>query len=168
MRCAVLPLLLLIATTATAAAESPARSEPTPATTAPAATDPPIRQRDGLLVDRRGRGLYFYVGDRTPGVSRCNSLCARLWPPLYADLAATPSGPFTLAVREDGRRQWAWRGRPLYRWSSDRKRGEAGGDGVADTWKLARIGDDPAATSVLHIVPPPAKRPASALPGSAP
>ena len=163
MRRAALLLLFLIATPAASATEPQPR--PDSATAAPVATDPPIRQRNGQLVDRKGRGLYFYLGDKTRDVSTCNSLCARLWPPLYADESAKPAGPFTLATREDGRRQWAWRGRPLYRWTSDRERGDAGGDGVADVWKLARIGDDPAAASVPHIVPPPVKRP---TPGALP
>ena len=34
---------------------------------------------------------------------------------------------------------WAWQGKPLYRWISDRKRGAAGGDGVAGVWFLVKV-----------------------------
>lgn len=120
--------------------------EPTPAP-APAATPaiapdtgPPIRKLDGHLVDLKGRGLYTWEGDKTSGRSSCNYQCRLLWPPLFADESAKPSGPFTIAQREDGKTQWALRGKPLYRWASDKKYGDAGGDGVSDTWRLVRVG----------------------------
>ncbi|HDR9764226.1 TPA: hypothetical protein QDC44_008515, partial [Burkholderia cepacia ATCC 25416] len=36
------------------------------------------------------------------------------------------------------RKQWAYRGRPLYRWKQDRKPGDAGGDGIGGMWHVAR------------------------------
>ncbi|MDR8769500.1 hypothetical protein FEP86_05563 [Burkholderia multivorans] len=33
--------------------------------------------------------------------------------------------------------QWAYNGRPLYRWKMDRKAGDAGGDGVGGVWHVA-------------------------------
>jgi len=103
-------------------------------------TGPPIRKLDGHLVDLKGRGLYTWEGDKTSGRSSCNYQCRLLWPPLFADESAKPSGPFTIVQREDGRAQWALRGKPLYRWASDKKYGDAGGDGVSDTWRLVRVG----------------------------
>ncbi|MGN8186461.1 hypothetical protein ACTJLD_10810, partial [Burkholderia sp. 22088] len=35
-------------------------------------------------------------------------------------------------------KQWAYRGRPLYRWKQDRKPGDAGGDGIGGMWHVAR------------------------------
>jgi len=120
----------------------------------PAPSDlPPIRQRGGILVDLKGRGLYYFGGD-DPGKSNCSGQCILLWPPIIADANAKPKGEFSLVVRDDGQKQWAWKGKPLYRWVSDRKRGDAGGDGVNGVWHLARL--QPA---VPQYAPEPTKKP---------
>lgn len=98
----------------------------------------PIWQRRGILVEQGGRALYIFTEDE-PGQSRCDPKCERLWPPLFAEETARPHGPFTIARSHDGRPMWAWEGKPLYRWLSDRKRGSAGGDGVADVWFLVKV-----------------------------
>lgn len=143
----VLPILALLCASVVAHAQE---SSPAPApAAAPAAasiaapdTGPPIRKLNGHLVDLKGRGLYTWDGDKTAGRSTCNYQCRLLWPPLFADASAKPSGPFTLVQREDGKTQWALRGRPLYRWASDKKHGAAGGDGVSDVWRLVRVGPE--------------------------
>ena len=98
----------------------------------------PIWQRRGILVEQGGRALYIFTEDK-PGQSVCDPKCERLWPPLFAEATARPHGPFTIARSHDGRPMWAWEGKPLYRWLSDRKRGSAGGDGVADVWFLVKV-----------------------------
>ena len=105
----------------------------------PAAGDPPIRKLDGHLVDLKGRGLYIWDGDVKGNTSQCTAQCRLLWPPLFAEAGAIPKGPFTLVKRDDGSYQWALKGRPLYRWTSDKKWGDAGGDGVADMWHLVKV-----------------------------
>ena len=122
-----LVLLLLCASFATSAAEPPGSEAP------------PIRKLDGHLVDIKGRGLYTWDGDSVPGRSACDSQCRLLWPPIVAEANAQPKGPFTIVQRNDGTRQWALRGKPLYRWVSDKKYGDAGGDSVADVWHLVRV-----------------------------
>lgn len=115
-------------------------AEPAGAAAAAAAPgDPPIRKLDGHLVDIKGRGLYTWDGDKTLGASSCTTQCRLLWPPIVADEGAQPKGPFTIATRPDGSKQWALRGRPLYRWASDTKYGDAGGDGVAGLWHLVKV-----------------------------
>lgn len=101
---------------------------------------PPIKKLDGHLVDAKGRGLYTWDGDKTPGRSSCNNQCRLLWPPIAAASDAKPKGPFDLVLRDDGSRQWALRGKPLYRWKSDKNFGDAGGDGVSGVWHLVRVG----------------------------
>ena len=138
-------LILLLANASAALAVQPTYPSAPAATAAPAAaakpmlsSDPPIRQRAGILVDLKGRGLYNFGGD-DPGKSNCSGQCILLWPPILASAEARPKGDFTLVVRDDGQKQWAWKGKPLYRWVSDKKRGDAGGDGVNGMWHLARL-----------------------------
>jgi predicted lipoprotein with Yx(FWY)xxD motif len=112
---------------------------PTIALAAMAPSDPPVRQRNGILVDLKGRALYTYDGDIDSRRSRCNNQCRLLWPPIFASAEAQPKGRFTIVARADGSRQWAYDGKPLYRWVSDRKRGDAGGDGIMDVWHLVHL-----------------------------
>ncbi|TNJ34841.1 COG4315 family predicted lipoprotein [Arenimonas terrae] len=127
-----------------------------------AASPVPIWRRNGLLVEQGGRALYTYTED-LPGQSRCDSACEALWPPHYAAPDAKPFGPFTLARSRDGRPMWAWQGKPLYRWVSDRKRGAAGGDGVAGVWFLVKV--PPALQSqVTPYFPMPMPRPGQTRP----
>lgn len=123
----------------TAAVENRADTPPSRPTLESALASPvPIWSRNGLLVEKGGRALYTFTKD-VPGQSRCDSACEALWPPHFAEPGAKPNGPFTLARSFDGRPMWAWQGKPLYRWVSDRKRGAAGGDGVADVWFLVKV-----------------------------
>lgn len=101
--------------------------------------DVPLRRRNSIMVDLQGRGIYTYDLDSDPGRSSCDEMCRILWPPILAKEDAQPIGRFSLAERSDGRKQWAWDGKPLYRWISDRRRGEANGHGVAGVWTLVRI-----------------------------
>jgi predicted lipoprotein with Yx(FWY)xxD motif len=88
------------------------------------------------LVDLNGMTLY--VSDRdTGGKSRCNAQCTVSWLPLIADTDAQASGSFSFITRDDGRKQWAYKGKPLYSWAKDKKPGDATGDGVNNVWHVA-------------------------------
>lgn len=93
----------------------------------------------------KGLTLYTFEQDRLDrdgdgyGDSDCNNTCADTWPPLIASADASPSGDFTLITRDDGStRQWAFNGLPLYRFSSDEAPGDALGEGIGETWYVAR------------------------------
>ncbi|MFD0667371.1 COG4315 family predicted lipoprotein [Ramlibacter sp. MAHUQ-53] len=99
----------------------------------------PARASDGVLVGGNGMTLYTFDRDAAgSGKSVCNGQCAGLWPPLMATAADKDAGDWTVISRDDGGRQWAYKGKPLYFWVKDTKPGERTGDGVNGIWKLAR------------------------------
>ena len=52
--------------------------------------------------------------------------------PLMAAAGATPMGEYTIITRDDGNKQWAYKGHPLYTWKDDKKPGDITGDGFAN------------------------------------
>lgn len=102
-----------------------------------AAGHSPATETNGILTDANGMSLYTFDPD-TATSSACNGGCARNWPPLAAGASAGASGAFTIITRDDGTRQWAYDGKPLYRWVNDRAPGDTTGDGVGGNWHLAR------------------------------
>ena len=50
---------------------------------------------------------------------------------------AKDSGNWTVVVRDDGAKQWAYKGKPLYFWKDDKKAGDAEGDGRNNVWHIA-------------------------------
>jgi predicted lipoprotein with Yx(FWY)xxD motif len=102
-------------------------------TVAPHSGDTP---KGKALVDVNGMTLYVFDRDAS-GKSNCNTQCAVNWPPLIADTDAKASGDFSFITRDDGRKQWAYKGKPLYSWSKDKNPGDATGDGVNNVWHIA-------------------------------
>ena len=98
----------------------------------------PVVDAQGILHDAGGMTLYTYDPDAT-GRSVCTGPCAKVWPPAMATAGAVAHGPLDLAVREDGRRQWAIHGHPLYGYVADVTPGQASGDGVNGRWHIAHI-----------------------------
>ncbi|HVY15216.1 MAG TPA: hypothetical protein VHB27_08315 [Rhodopila sp.] len=90
------------------------------------------------LVDAKGMTLYTFAKD-SDGKSACNGACATNWPPLKAEPGASSGAGYSVIMRDDGSRQWAYRGRPLYTWSKDSKPGDVTGDGFLNgAWHVAR------------------------------
>jgi predicted lipoprotein with Yx(FWY)xxD motif len=89
-----------------------------------------------VLVDGKGMTLYVFDRDAT-GKSNCNGQCFTNWPPLMAAADAKPSGDWTIVTRDDGGKQWAYKGKPLYTFHKDAKPGDVTGDGVNDVWHIA-------------------------------
>ena len=99
----------------------------------------PAKPADGVLVGANGMTLYTFDKDTAgSGKSVCNGPCATNWPPLAAAAGASASGDWTVITRDDGSRQWAYKGRPLYFWAKDQKPGDRTGDGFNKVWQLAR------------------------------
>lgn len=99
----------------------------------------PAKVADGVLVGSNGMTLYTFDKDVAgSGKSVCNGPCATNWPPLMAAESDKPSGDYTLITRDDGRQQWAVKGKPVYFWSKDSKPGDKTGDGVLKLWQTAK------------------------------
>jgi predicted lipoprotein with Yx(FWY)xxD motif len=93
----------------------------------------------GVLTDDAGLTLYVFDNDATvPGGSACIGSCLNMWTPLYAPAGAKATGDYSLVQRDDGKQQWAYKGKPLYRWYNDKKPGDQDGDGLRRTWHVAR------------------------------
>ena len=99
----------------------------------------PARMRDGVLANAQGLTLYTFDRDATgSGKSACNGDCAVKWPPHLARQADQPRGDYTIVARDDGRRQWAFKGKPLYTWPEDQEPGDKYGDNYNKVWHVVR------------------------------
>jgi predicted lipoprotein with Yx(FWY)xxD motif len=113
-----------------------------------------------ILVTTSGRTLYTLSAE-TRGRFICkDSSCTSTWPPLTLGRGVQPTGVRGLGAirRPDGRRQVTYKGRPLYRFATDRKRGDVGGEGFKDvgTWHAAVA---PASSALHDPAPAPAPVP---------
>lgn len=83
--------------------------------------------------------LYYFLND-TPGngISHCSGTCAQNWPPFYVeDLNVNPElnpDDFTVLTRDDGKKQIAYKGWPLYLYMGDTKAYQTNGQGVNGAW----------------------------------
>ena len=93
----------------------------------------PTKTTGGVLTNAAGMTLYTFDKDST-GKSACNGSCATNWPPLSASADAKASGDYSIVTRDDGSKQWAYKGKPLYLWAKDQKAGDKSGDGVGGVW----------------------------------
>ena len=71
----------------------------------------PAKVADGMLVGPNGMTLYVFDKD---------------------------SGDYSVITRDDGKKQWALKGKPLYYWAKDAKPGDKTGDGVLNIWHVAK------------------------------
>jgi predicted lipoprotein with Yx(FWY)xxD motif len=90
------------------------------------------------FVDAKGMTLYTFDKD-AGGKSACNGPCAENWPPLAAADDAKPTADMTIVVRDDGKKMWAYKGKPLYTFKKDMAAGETNGDGFLNgAWHMAK------------------------------
>ena len=101
-----------------------------------ASAQAPVKVAGNMLTNDAGMTLYTFDKD-AGGKSACNGPCATSWPPVPAD-AAPVSAPFSIVTREDGTKQIAYKGKPLYLYAADKKPGERTGDGFKDLWHVVK------------------------------
>jgi predicted lipoprotein with Yx(FWY)xxD motif len=94
-----------------------------------------FKKMGGMLVNGAGMTLYTFDRDAS-GKSACNGPCATNWPPAMAGADAKASGDWTIITRDDGAKQWAYKGKPVYTWSKDTKPGDMTGDGFNNMWHV--------------------------------
>lgn len=97
----------------------------------------PAMVTDGILTGANGMTLYTFDKD-AGGKSACNDQCAKIWPPVMAAADAKASGDLTIITRDDGGKQWAYKGKPVYLYSKDAKAGDKSGDNFKDVWHAAK------------------------------
>jgi len=97
----------------------------------------PGMAHDGVLVGDKGMTLYTFDKD-AGGKSMCNGKCADAWPPFMAPAGATPEGKWSIVTRDDGGKQWAYEGKPVYYWTKDKAAGDKTGEGVAGAWHIIK------------------------------
>jgi predicted lipoprotein with Yx(FWY)xxD motif len=79
-----------------------------------------------VLTTMTGRTIYALDGSLKQEKTFCSSLTCD-WKPLAAPQLASAKGDFNFVVRDDGIRQWTFKGRPLYTFARDAAPGEANG-----------------------------------------
>jgi predicted lipoprotein with Yx(FWY)xxD motif len=91
-----------------------------------------------ILTNEKCMALYTFDKD-TDGKSACNGPCATNWPVLKAEASDKAGDNYTIITRDDGSKQWAYKGKPLYTFAKDQKPGDITGDGFLNgTWHLAK------------------------------
>ena len=99
----------------------------------------PAAPVNGVLATSAGATLYTFDKDVAgSGKSACNGGCATNWPPLAAQASDAASGDWSIVTRDDGSKQWAYKGSPLYTYAKDAKAGDTTGDGKGNVWHLAK------------------------------
>ena len=103
------------------------------------AASAPAAPVNGVLATSAGATLYTFDRDVAgSGKSTCNAQCATNWPPLAAQASDAASGDWSIVARDDGSKQWAYKGSPLYTYAKDAKAGDASGDGKGNVWHVVK------------------------------
>ena len=100
------------------------------------------------LTDSKGMALYYYFNKDIQGTtfagprSVCTGDCLANWPAFYTDTLILTrtinSANFTSFTREDGKKQLAYQGWPLYYSTKDKQPGDTNGEGTDSVWYLIR------------------------------
>jgi len=99
----------------------------------------PAKVSGGVLTDASGMTLYVFDKDVAgSGKSVCNGPCAANWPPLMAKDGDKAKGDYSIVKRDDGKLQWAYKGKLLHLWVKDKKPGDKTGDGVNNVWHVVK------------------------------
>jgi predicted lipoprotein with Yx(FWY)xxD motif len=75
-----------------------------------------VQDAEGWTFRLNENNLPLYMSTADPlGKSACNDDCAKKWVPVRPDSTAkSPVGEWSLVMRDDGSRQWAFKRHPVY------------------------------------------------------
>jgi predicted lipoprotein with Yx(FWY)xxD motif len=93
---------------------------------------------NGVLADVKGMSLYTFDNDKEPNKSTCAGNCLNNWPALKAAATDKDMGDWKVITRDDGAKQWVYKGKPLYYFAMDKAPGDKVGDGRGGVWHLAK------------------------------
>jgi predicted lipoprotein with Yx(FWY)xxD motif len=94
------------------------------------------QEKDGYIFRRFPGTQRLYTYDLDPaGRSACNDSCSSARPPILAPANAKAMGEWSVIRRDDGRQQWAYRGKPVYSLFHDAPN-QPKGDGEGGVWHL--------------------------------
>src|SRR5262245_52221364 len=102
------------------------------------ATPAAVHAMNGMLMDAKGMTLYTFDNDKEPNKSACAGNCLNNWPVLKAEAADKDVGDFKVITRDDGSKQWAYKGKPLYYFTMDKAPGDKNGEGRGMVWHIAK------------------------------
>ena len=103
-----------------------------------AANGKTLYRRDGWRYEVGGHGVPRSGRFGQPGTGRdvgtatCEAECLKTWHPFEAPAVAKTSGYWEIMVRDDGSRQWAYKGYALYTYIGDAKPGDVLGNDTYD------------------------------------
>ena len=129
---AVAPIICFALTPAIGLAEVPAPK-------APGAFVLVAKGHGWAVTDVSQMTLYTSKRDIEPGTSTCVEDCAVTWPPYLAPEQSVIGDGWSVITRDDGSRQWAYKDKPLYRYSVDQGPGDTYGEGIGLLWDIAFI-----------------------------
>jgi len=94
-----------------------------------------VMKKDGILVNQAGMTVYTFDKDQE-GMSVCAGQCAEAWP--FVAAPASVAAPYSVVTREDGGKQLALKGKPLYTFKKDMKPGDRNGDNFKTFWHIVK------------------------------
>lgn len=98
-----------------------------------------VKPAGGVLVNSAGMTVYTFDKDVAgSGKSTCNGPCLTAWPAVMAEPDAKPEGDMSIVTRDDGTKQWAYKGKPVYLYASDTKPGDMKGDNFRGVWHVIK------------------------------
>jgi len=98
-----------------------------------------VKAMNGMLTDAKGMALYTWDNDKEANKSSCNGMCLMNWPALKAEASDHDMGDWKVITRDDGSKQWAYKGKPLYYFVMDSAASDKKGDGRGMVWHLAKM-----------------------------
>jgi len=98
----------------------------------------PPRPATACWSATNGMTLYTFDAMR-PVPARASATALREELASASPATAGPARQASVVItRDDGSKQWAYKGKPVYFWAKDQKPGDRTGDGVNGVWRLAR------------------------------